>query len=319
VALLACWAGAFVLKAQETPPRFAFAVLGDMPYNPVEEARFPDLIEDINSDAELAFVVHVGDFKSGGRAPCSDKVFEQAKSQLDRFRAPLIYTPGDNEWTDCRRRALGGYDPLERLAKLREIFFRGEHSLGQAAMPLTRQSGNPARGKFRENTRWIFGGLVFTALHIVGSNNNLGRDSRGDAEHRERMDATLQWMREAFALARRDDLRALVLFLHANPGFERRHDEKSGFRSFLVELEREAVVFKKPVLLIHGDTHTFRVDRPLRSKDDHRPLENFIRLETFGSPNMNWVKVVVDPQDPELFQIAAGTFSVGTPNSRATP
>ena len=35
----------------------------------------------------------------------------------------VVLTPGDNEWTDCHRVAAGEYQPLERLAKLREVFY----------------------------------------------------------------------------------------------------------------------------------------------------------------------------------------------------
>ena len=45
------------------------------------------------------------------------------RTQFDRFTDPLVYTPGDNEWTDCHRANNGGYHPLERLAFDREVFF----------------------------------------------------------------------------------------------------------------------------------------------------------------------------------------------------
>lgn len=317
--LLALWFAASQLEAQPSPSPLSLAVLGDAPYTPREEANFPALIEDINHDPGISFVVHVGDFKNGGTTPCSDKVFLRMKEWFDLFQRPLIYTPGDNEWTDCHRWGLGGYDPSERLSRLREIFFPSDGSLGRKTIPLARQSRTPAYGKFRENARWTAGGTVFSTLHIVGSNNNLGRTPADDAEHRERIDATLRWMREAFALARSEKLDGVVLIMHANPYFEKRHDEKSGFRSFLLEFEREVVAFKKPVLLIHGDTHTFRVDHPLGLQDHGRTVENFTRLESFGSPHMNWAKVTIDWRGPDFFKIEPRYFSASLPDEPPTP
>lgn len=290
----------------------SFAVLSDTPYTPQEEAKFPVMIEEINRDAGLSFAVFLGDFKNGRTTPCSDEVFLRAKGWFDLFHHPLIYTPGDNEWTDCHRPGLGSYDPLERLGRLREIFFQGELSLGQNTIPLTRQSQDPAYPKFRENARWVSGHVAFATLHIVGSNNNFGRTPEGDKEYLERMVATLRWMREALATAKSQDAAAVVLIMHADPGFADRHDERSGFGSFLLELEQEVVSFKKPVLLVHGDTHTYRVDRPLRARDRGHRVENLTRLETFGSPHTNWVKVTIDRRDPNFFRIEPRYLRVET-------
>ncbi len=56
----------------------------------------------------------------------------------------------------------------------------------------------------------------------------------------------------------------------------------------------------KPVLFIHGDTHTYRLDTPLVDAAGI-PVGNLTRLETFGSPFVGWVEVSVDPGDPRLF------------------
>ena len=49
-----------------------------------------------------------------------------ARHAADLFRSlpvPVLYTPGDNEWTDCHRRRAGGFDPRERLTRLRQMFY----------------------------------------------------------------------------------------------------------------------------------------------------------------------------------------------------
>ena len=115
---------------------------------------------------------------------------------------PFVVTPGDNEWTDCHKRKVNPFDPLERLAKVREVFFQGDQSLGQRTLTLTQQSNDPKYPKYRENARWIYGDIIFVTLHIVGSNNNLGRTREMDTEYAERNEANLAWMKEAVDLAK---------------------------------------------------------------------------------------------------------------------
>src|SRR5258708_14272110 len=112
-----------------SPPAFAFGVMGDTPYNEREEPHFVQLIEQMNA-APLAFVVHVGDFKAGAHSPCSDALFAKRRAQFDSSRHPLVYTPGDNEWTDCRRVSNGHAAPIERLAALRRDVFPAALPLG---------------------------------------------------------------------------------------------------------------------------------------------------------------------------------------------
>src|SRR5258708_17142215 len=114
---------------QVRPPAFAFGVMGDTPYSEREEPRFLEMVEQMNA-APLAFVVHVGDFKAGANSPCSDALFAKRRAQFDSSHHPLVYTPGDNEWTDCRRASNGDGDPIERLAALRRVFFADAWSLG---------------------------------------------------------------------------------------------------------------------------------------------------------------------------------------------
>lgn len=54
-----------------------------------------------------------------------------------------------------------------------------------------------------------------------------------------------------------------------------------------------------PVVVLHGDTHVFRRDRPLADPATGRPVPNVVRVETYGSPLVGWVEVTVDPAAPE--------------------
>jgi hypothetical protein len=129
------------------------------------------LIERINQ-LTPAFSIHVGDFKSGSTA-CSDEEFSRQLAHFQRFAGALVYTPGDNEWTDCHRANNGAHDPLERLAALRQRFFTEGRSLGQRPVAVENQSRQqPVHGRYVENQRWQHQGVLFATLHVTGSNNN---------------------------------------------------------------------------------------------------------------------------------------------------
>lgn len=282
---------------------FSFAAIGDQQYDEEGERKWPDLVASIHAYArELKFVVHMGDIKNGS-SPCSDAVLEDRLRSFNRFLIPFILTPGDNEWTDCHRAAAGGFDSLERLARLRQMFFSGDSSLGRKRRPLVRQSSDPRYSQFRENALWTEAGFVFATLHIVGSNNNLGRDAINDAEYEERNTATLDWMRTAFAMAHHNNFAGVVLMFQADPLFPltggARANTTAGFVDTLRTLEREALDLGKPVLVIHGDSHYFRFDKPLARSQGGGVVENVFRLEVPGESDVHWVRVEVDPRTPD--------------------
>jgi hypothetical protein len=69
-----------------------------------------------------------------GSSGCDDAYFAVRLSDFEMFADPLVYMPGDNEWTDCHRANNGGYLPTERLAALRELFFaKPDRTLGGMA------------------------------------------------------------------------------------------------------------------------------------------------------------------------------------------
>jgi len=287
---------------ERTPNKFEFALIGDLLYSAEEVAKFPNLIEDINQE-KLAFIVHDGDIKSGSSL-CTDEVFENRHELFQTFAHPFVYIFGDNEWTDCHRANNGGYDPLERLEKLRFIFTQGDQSLGQQTLLLERQSNDPQYIKFRENVRWIYGKVVFVGLNVPGSNNNFGRTPEADAEYFERNAANLAWLRQAFALAAEGKNRGIMIIIQANPGFELPPTDpnRTGFNDFLSALEQETLALKKPVVLVHGDSHNFQINKPLFGSISRRRIENFTRVETFGTPDVHWIRGSVDPKDPNLFE-----------------
>ena len=113
-------------------------------------------------------------------------------------------------------------------------------------------------------------------------------------------------MRETFVQAAEQDHRAIFLIIHANPRFEKREDEPDGpYATFLQALEEEVVRFGRPVALAHGDSHYFRVDKPLRQAATGQRLVRFTRIEPFGTPDIHYLRVIVDPADSHIFQVHA--------------
>jgi hypothetical protein len=274
---------------------FVFGVMGDTPYNEREEAHFVRMLERMGEEP-LAFIVHVGDIKAGSNAPCTDALFEKRRAQLDRSRHALVYTPGDNEWTDCRRSSNGAADPIERLARLREVFFADRWSLGVERIETRVQDDRVAPcGAYPENRAWTRGRVRFVTLNIPGSDNNVGFDPASDAEALCRNAANRRWLARAVDESEGADTRALVVSIQANPW----DTKKAVFKDFLAQLAQAARRLRKPLLFVHGDTHIYRVDTPF--SDAAGTIMNLTRLETYGSPFVGWVRVTVDPQRPEVF------------------
>ena len=304
----------------EPSRRFSFGLWGDVPYARFDDSvRIPALIADMN-DADLAFTVFDGDIKDGV-SRCTDDVFTAAAAMFHQLDAPTVYVPGDNEWTDCHRLSNGGYSSLERLEHLRRVMLSATESFGARRMPLERQG--PPGGAYVENTRWGKGDAVLVGLNVPGSNNNRVRSdsectegsartlsdcTAANAEYAARNAANTAWLRQSFAVASGRNARAVMLVIHGNPGFdlpettevnERNDPRVDGYTDLLRTLVDETKAFAGQVVLVHGDTHFFRLDKPLVSQRDLLP--NLTRLETFGSPNVDWVKVTADPKSRNYF------------------
>ena len=298
VALAGCWSPA--------PPAeggaFRFAVFGDGPYYFHENGRARRVIDALNA-RPLEFVIHVGDIMW---QRCTDEAYARRRELIERIRHPTVYTPGDNEWLDCVDIGFRADDPLERLASLRSAFFTpANRSLGETPLVLETQSADARRAEFVENARWSHGGVSFITIHVVGSGNGArsfsGRSGRHDDEVARRTEAAVEWLRSGFFAAAAAGAAAVVVSMHASilpppPGDER--DPVAPIRAALVDLAKE---FRKPVLVIHGDEHQYIVDRPFRDSTGS-PLANVQRLETFGSPDIGWVDVVVDTSLAEPFR-----------------
>jgi len=299
---------------------FSFALWGDMPYaKNGDNPKIQALIDDINA-SDVAFTVFDGDIKDGS-SRCDDWQYTDAVDRFNQFKKPMIYVAGDNEWTDCHRINNGGYNNLERLDHIRQVMFNTPYSFGQKKIKLEHQGalGN----EYAENVRWTRGNVVFVGLNMPGSNDNkVGSDAEctnksvrtladcaaDNAEYLARDAANIEFVKESFQKAKDRNARGLVITIQADPSFDLPETESfnertlpgfDGFTRFLNVLAEETGNFAGEVVLVHGDVHFFKVDKPL--VDQAHLIKNFTRVETFGSPNVHWIKVSVHPEGRNLF------------------
>jgi len=288
---------AILLAGTARAETWRFALIGDTPYSDDERRELPSMLGEIAAQ-QPAFIVHAGDFKSG-KAQCSDALYLDRHALFNASAVPFIYVPGDNEWTDCNRVSAGGFDQLERLHKLREIFFANARSLGQARLPVERQST-----AYPEHLRWQLGPVMFVTLNVPGGNNNYGIGREPSAEFLARNPIVIDWLTQGFAAARRAKAAGIVVVMQADPGFKHFAAGLThrGYRDLLETLRRETLAFPGQVLLVHGDSHTQRIDQPLRHPQTNRPVTNFTRVETYGYPFMGWIGAIIDSEQPQLFR-----------------
>jgi hypothetical protein len=223
------------------------AVFGDAPYGttPTDTAELeatPAFIDAINADPKVDLVVHVGDIHSG-KQYCTEAYDRAVFGLWSAFKDPLVYTPGDNEWTDCHKIAEGGGkwnaatqqvdfardasgalvdyaggDPVANLALVREVFFpRPGTTLGGRPKQVFSQAQyfdpmHPADAQFVENVIWMQSRTLFVVIDLPGGSNNdqdawygaPTMSTRQAGEGATRTAATLRWLDTAFALARND-------------------------------------------------------------------------------------------------------------------
>ena len=281
---------------------YTIAVIGDMPYGPDKLAELPSLIALINSDPKVELVAHLGDIKAGSNSPCTDEYFATVKALYDGLKDPFVYTPGDNEWTDCHvaGKNNGLYTPTERLQAIRRLFFPVPgQTLGRRKKLVLTQARDRAHSGYVENTMWMESEVVFAMLNITGSNNDLASwglplpanaaDYPSQSEEvASRAAANSAWLERTFATARHQEAAGVVLLFQADMWDPTA--ALDGFDALVQQIGTLARAFRKPVLLLEGDSHVFRVDHPYSTSSPlfamHPAMpvaENVTRLVVEGS------------------------------------
>jgi hypothetical protein len=277
---------------------FTLAVYGDAPYgtSPTDTSEFdatPAFIASINADPDVSTVVHVGDIHSGSQY-CTEAYDRSIASLWTRYQDPLVYTPGDNEWTDCHKTKEGGNltdpttgapvdyangDPVANLALVRSIFFRkAGRTLGGGSMTVLSQAqvhdrAHPSDAQYVENVMWQRKGFLFVTVNIPGGSNNdadpwygaASPTQRQSDEQTQRTGADLRWLDLAFRAASATDAQGVVILSQADmwdlDGKTSAH--LTNYEPFVSSIASHTSALGKPVLLFEGDSHVYRSDNPL--------------------------------------------------------
>jgi hypothetical protein len=316
------------------------AVFGDWPYSQYLLDNAHLLTNSVNADPNVSLVLHVGDIHSGSM-PCtsagilpplatSNPGWNQAiYFQFQQFEDPVVYTPGDNEWSDCHKsKQFSSGAPLMELASVRSLFFsKPGTTLGRREKRVGSQTENfdpayPADSQFVENVMWMDSKVVFVTMNIPGGSNNdtspwTGSFANADAQAQEVSDrsaANIRWLQAAFDKARRDSAKAVVVAVQADmwdpealpPGGA----GLDQYTPFVTELADLSVKFGHPVLLLNGDTHLYHSDQPLADPTSAtgvihhtRAVPNLTRIVVQGSTNSpgEWLRLTVDPRSAKVF------------------
>ena len=287
------------------------AAYGDAPYgtSPTDMAQWqatPGFIDSINADTAVDLVMHVGDIHSG-KQYCTLNYDFSIFTLWTAFHSPLVYTPGDNEWSDCHKVAQGGGaynkttgqidyvrdangnlvdyaggDPIANLQLVRSIFFATPgQALGQKLKIVLSQAQAfdpvyPSDANYVENVMWEQSKVLFVTINLPGGSNNdndiwYGAPTKSDAqvaEISERTGADLRWLDAAFARAQADGVTAVLIEAQADMWDpEKGVAHQAASEPFVASIAAHALAFGKPVLMLNGDSHVYLSDNPLSPTD----------------------------------------------------
>ena len=269
-----------------------FISYGDNPY--IQEDRAEEvmkgLINSINNE-KASLIFHVGDTKDNN-SPCTNSSTNIQRNIMNSFNAPVLYTPGDNEWLDCSGSNKGEAHSSERLAHIRKTFFSNKRTLGRNPSVVENQiiTGYP------ENARLSVGDVAFMTAHVVGGNNNFDPLSKQNTlEYFQRDAANIKWITESFE--RYKNASAYVVAIHANILYDSGAPllQYSNFANALFELSNK---YQKPVLLLNGDQHSFKAFQPNKEK---YPFLHAVR--NFGWPDLKAIEIEVNPSKNIPFNV----------------
>jgi hypothetical protein len=315
------------------------AVFGDWPYNQLLLDSAPLLINSVNADHAVRLILHVGDIHSGSM-PCTSADIlpaiaasnpgwnQKVYYQFQQFNKSLVYTPGDNEWTDCHKsKEKSSGAPLNELAAVRSLFFaRPGHTLGLGDKAVLSQGkyfdpAYPADAAYVENVMWVDSKIVFVTVNLPGSNNDTlpwtGSFANATAQSQEvaaRTAADIRWLQTAFDVAGDSHARAVVIGLQADmwdpAAAAAGGDGLDQYTSFVQNLADAAVAFRGPVLLLNGDSHLYEADRPLADPSSAtgmihhtQAVPNLTRITVQGSTNApaEWLRLTIDTRKSQPF------------------
>jgi hypothetical protein len=263
-----------------------------------EDAALSDAIAEADED-NLAFVVANG-VKTGDE-PCSDAVYNRRKALLNEVKNGLILSLAASDWTECRR-SNGRSAAIDRLNRVRELFFTDDFSFGASKLPLVRQS---AMRKFRnngENARWELDGILFATINLPADNNHYLPDAGRNSEFEDRAIANRDWLNRLFKMAAIKKLKGVVLFCDGDPlevpsaaTLAELAGQRDGFQEVRKQITALAGKYAGRVLIVHGQAGVTPLPAQIAWKGNLGDLE----------VGTGWLKLTADPATPRLFSARA--------------
>lgn len=249
------WLATFCAPFAASSAEINFGVIGQTLTTPNDSAPLAQAIAESDAD-NLAFVVADG-FKRADE-PCSDQLYSQRHELLSSAKNGLVLALAGGDWSECRN-ADGRSAAVERLSRVRELFYVDEFSFGASKIPLIRQSNAVKFRSYVENARWEIGSLMFVALNLPAMNNHYRMEAGRNSEFEDRLIANRDWLKRCFAIATRKHLAAVTLICDGDPlqkaGAQRLFDpsvKRDGFAEIRQQLTTLAGKFPGKVLVIHN-------------------------------------------------------------------
>lgn len=206
------WPGAVAAPGDQAG--FEFAVLGHSFKAGPDDAPLKKAIAE-TSAFNAAFVVATG-IKAASES-CSDKLYGQRKDLLGASAPPLIVSLSASDWASCRN-SRGRINAIERLNRLRDVYFADDQSLGQRKLTLSRLSSTAKFRSYAENAHWEYGGVLFATVNLPANNNHFLPEAGRNSEFEDRLVANRSWLQRLFAMAQRKQLDGIVLFSDGDVG-----------------------------------------------------------------------------------------------------
>lgn len=200
---------AALAASAEKARSYTFAALG---HTNGDDKQLADAIQEAD-EAKVEFIVTTG--VKAANEPCSDKLYTARRTLMNSSRRPLVLSLAASDWTGCRNSA-GRSNAIERLNRLRELYFFDSATLGKDKLQVKRLSSSAKFRSYAENAHWEVDGVLYATVNIPSNNNHYLLAAGRNSEYEDRLVANRSWLRRLFALARQRDMHALVLFTEAD-------------------------------------------------------------------------------------------------------
>ena len=299
--ILACLAFAAPLVAK-AGDAFSFATIAKPADAASGTKNVSQAIQQTDRD-NLAFVL-VNGIKADNE-PCTDTLYQERRALFDGAKNGLIVSLSASDWARCvsaRNRSIA----VERIARLREMFFTDEFSFGDSKLPLIRQSAIPSFGLYAENMQWRIGEVLFATINLPNNNNNYLNAAGRNSEYEDRQVANTDWLKRLFITARSNKLQGIVLFADANPLAHRAHtsgffstEKREGFAEIRRQILAAAKDYNGRILIVHSDSDADRT----------AAQQSIVWKDNIGALRIDpvWTRITVDPASKQLFSVTAHT------------